>query len=266
MDPLLVSAIACGVIALVCWLLSVVTDEYSWVDRLWSIVPAGYAWGFAWTAGFTLRTVIPSVLITLWAARLTFNFARKGGYAKGGEDYRWAELRKRMSKPAFAVFNVLFIAGFQNALLLGITLPVWRAAQHPEVSFGAIDAVLAVLFLALLVGETIADEQQWRFQQAKKAARDGGQTPKEEFLTDGLFRYSRHPNFFCEVSMWWTIGLFAVVASGTSLEPTLLGAVVLTGLFQGSTNFTEELSLRKYPRYAEYQKRTSRLIPMPPRG
>src|SRR2546423_1061643 len=70
------------------WLLSLATREHSWVDRIWSIVPIAYVAVFAGSAGFAdarLDTML--ALVTLWGARLTFNFARKGGYAPGGEDY-----------------------------------------------------------------------------------------------------------------------------------------------------------------------------------
>jgi steroid 5-alpha reductase family enzyme len=66
--------------------------------------------------------------------------------------------------------------------------------------------------------------------------------------------------------MWWCLYGFAAIASGTLVNLGLVGAVLLLLLFQGSTNFTEALSLEKYPTYADYQKRTSRLIPLPPRG
>jgi steroid 5-alpha reductase family enzyme len=257
--------LACAAIAAACWLLSVITKEYSWVDRLWSIVPAGYVAYFAWTSGWTPRLTLILVLVTAWAARLTFNFARKGGYAKGGEDYRWAELRRRMSPAAFQVFNVFFVAGFQNALLCAITMPAWRAAQS-QAPLNALDFVAAALFVSFLIGETIADEQQWRFQTEKKARRARGETISEEFVTTGLFRYSRHPNFFCEQAMWWTLCLFAVASGAPWLDWIGAGAIVLTALFQGSTSFTEELTLKKYPRYAAYQKTTSRLIPRPPRA
>ena len=69
------------------------------------------------------RLLLMTALVALWGGRLTFNFARKGGYRKGGEDYRWAVVRRRMPTRAFAVFNVLFIAGYQNLLLLLISLP-----------------------------------------------------------------------------------------------------------------------------------------------
>ena len=92
------------------WVLSVVTREYSWVDRIWSLIPIAYLTVFAAHAGFRdarLDTMLG--LVALWGARLTFNFARKGGYAPGGEDYRWAVLRGRLPGWRFQVFYLFFI-------------------------------------------------------------------------------------------------------------------------------------------------------------
>ncbi|HEY2793654.1 MAG TPA: DUF1295 domain-containing protein, partial [Micromonosporaceae bacterium] len=184
-------------------LLSIASREYSWVDRIWSVVPIVYVGIFAGGAGFAdVRLDVVFVLVALWGLRLTFNFARKGGYAAGGEDYRWAVLRGRMSPWQFQAFNVGFITIYQNAILLLITLPAYTALQHRS-SFGPLDVVFTVLFLAFLVGETVADQQQWSFQQAKKAAIAAGREPEQRFVQRGLFRYSRHPNFFFEQAQWW---------------------------------------------------------------
>jgi steroid 5-alpha reductase family enzyme len=262
MSPLHLTSLVCAAVAGACWLLSVLTREYSWVDRLWSILPPVYVGMYAHAAGFgDARLLWMLALTTLWGARLTFNFARKGGYAQSGEDYRWAELRKRMRPWQYQVFNFFFIAGAQNALLWALALPAWIAWKHRGVPLGVFDAAAAVLFLILLAGETIADEQQWRFQCDKRARRQRGEPITQEFLTTGLFRFSRHPNFFCEISQWWVLYAFSVVASGTLLSLAIVGPLALTVLFHGSTRFTEELSLAKYPAYAEYQRKVSRIIP-----
>lgn len=247
------------------WLLSVLTREYSWVDRIWSIVPVAYLAVFAAGAGFAdARLDVMLALVALWGARLTVNFARKGGYARGGEDYRWAVLRGRLPGWRFQVFNVAFIAGYQNVLLLLICLPADTALRHRG-GFGALDAVAALVFLALLAGETVADQQQWDFQQWKKAEVAAGREPGARFCRTGLFRYSRHPNFFFEQAQWWVVFAFGAIAAGTVLEWTVLGAVLLTLLFAGSTRFTESISLSRYPEYAGYQATTSAVIPWPPR-
>lgn len=94
------------------------------------------------------------------------------------------------------------------------------------------------------------------------------------FLTVGLFRYSRHPNFFFEQAQWWVfyaIGATAAVASGLGffggvLNWTIVGPLLLTALFIGSTIFTESITASRYPEYAEYRRTTSMLVPLPPRA
>ena len=263
---LAVALVACGSFAALAWALSVATHEHSWVDRLWSIAPVLYAWWFAREASWDARVVLMAALATAWGARLTFNYARKGGYARGGEDYRWRVLKSRMSPSLFHVFNLVFVACVQNAIVLGMTLPAWAAMRRAGTPLGALDALSAAAFLVFLAGETIADEQQWRFHQDKAARRARGEAVDSEFLTTGLFRYSRHPNFFCEQALWWAFYSFSLAAGAGWLNLTIGGVIALTGLFQGSTKFTESITLAKYPRYVEYQRRTSRLVPMPPRG
>lgn len=272
MDALLIVIVVAAVSSAACWVLSLITRDTSWVDRAWSIVPVAYVWIFvagAFVNGEgSARVVLMGVLATAWGARLTFNFARKGGYT-GMEDYRWAILRGRMRPWQFQIFNLLFIICYQMALLVLITLPAALAARNPSELTGW-DALFIAAFLAFLVGETIADQQQWVFHQRKKKA--GGTLPPG-FATTGLFRYSRHPNFFFEQAQWWAfyaIGATAAVAGGAGviggvLNPTIIGPALLTVLFIGSTIFTESITASKYPAYADYRRTTSMLVPWPPR-
>lgn len=272
MDALQIVVLVAALASLVCWILSLITRDTSWVDRAWSIVPVVYVWIFvagAFTADAgSARIVLMGILVTAWGARLTFNFARKGGYT-GMEDYRWAILRKRMRPWQFQVFNLLFIIGYQMTLLVLITLPAWLAAQHPTALTGW-DALFTIAFLGFLVGETVADQQQWNFHQRKKQA--GGDLAPG-FATTGLFRYSRHPNFFFEQAQWWAFYALGATAAATAgagvfggvLNPTIVGAALLTVLFLGSTIFTESITASKYPAYAEYRQTTSMLVPWPPR-
>ncbi|UIN31478.1 DUF1295 domain-containing protein [Microbacterium binotii] len=262
-----------GAVCALCWILSLITKDTSWVDRIWSIVPVAYVWIFAGVAiagGLdAARLILMAVLVTLWGARLTFNFARKGGYS-GMEDYRWAILRARMRPWQFQVFNLLFIVLYQNALLVLITLPA-AAAMLNATPLNVWDAVWALLFLAFLAGEWLADQQQWNFHRAKAAA--GGELPPG-FVTTGLFRYSRHPNFFFEQAQWWVLYLIGANAAlsagagilGGAINVTIVGPILLTLLFIGSTVFTESISAGKYPAYAEYRRTTSMLVPWPPRS
>ncbi len=254
MTSLAINVWICGGVALGCWLASVLTHEYSWVDRLWSVVPVVYLWVFAARSG-DARTTLVAVLVTLWGVRLTFNFARRGGYAPGGEDYRWAIIRERIPGWAFAVFNFAFIAVYQHALLLLIALPGWTMVNYP-VPLGGFDIVAAVVFFGLLVGETVADQQRWNFHRAH---------PEGGVLRTGLFRYSRHPNYFFEISQWWVVFGFAVIATRTVALWTAAGAVLLTLLFLGSTAFTEWISRSRHPEFEAYRHTTSMLVPCRPR-
>jgi steroid 5-alpha reductase family enzyme len=261
MAPLITVLIVAGVACALTWIASLITHEHSWVDRIWSIVPVIYVWIFAAYAGLAdIRLDVMAVLVTLWGARLTFNFARKGGYT-GTEDYRWAILRSRMKPAQFQLFNLFFIVIYQNAILVLITLPALTAYNH-QGGFGAADALVALLFLGLLIGETTADQQQWVFQGAKAA---GGSDFRPRFLQTGLWHFSRHPNFFFEQAQWWALFLMGAVAAGSLLQWTVVGAALLTVLFIGSTNFTESITLSKYPEYADYQARTSPVVPWLPR-
>ena len=261
MEPLIAVVIVAAAVCLFCLVASVITHEHSWVDRLWSIVPIAYVWIFAaWNGLHDVRLIVMAVLVTLWGARLTFNFARKGGYT-GTEDYRWAVLRARMSRWQFELFNLFFIVLWQNGILVLISLAAYTAYENREVPLGPLDLVVAVLFVLLLVGETVADQQQWSFHRAKAAG-----TTTARFATTGLWRFSRHPNFFFEQAQWWVFFLFGAIAAGSLLQWTVLGPVLLTLLFLGSTRFTESITLSKYPEYAEYQSVTSAIVPLPPRS
>jgi len=265
-EPFIVSLWVLVGVCVVTWVLSLVTGEHSWVDRIWSVVPVAYVWIYASFAGLQdARLNLMAILVALWGIRLTFNFARKGGYAPGGEDYRWAVLRGRMPAWQFWLFNLFFIVIYQNVLLFLITLPAWTAYLH-QTPLGVLDVVCAVVFLAFLVGETVADQQQWNFHRWKNEEKAAGREPQPRFLQSGLFRVSRHPNFFFEQAQWWVVFLFGCVAAGSILQWTVIGPLLLTGLFIGSTVFTESISLSRYPEYAQYQRRTSPIVPWPPRS
>ena len=265
MGPVQLALIICAAICLFTWTASVLTRDSSWVDRMWSIAPVIYVWVFAGYAGLAdMRLNVMAIIVTLWGARLTFNFARKGGYS-GMEDYRWPIVRATMKPWQYQIFNIFFIVLFQNALLLLIAMPAYVAYENQASAFGLVGVVLTAAFLAALAGETIADQQQWNFHQWKRAETEAGRTVSPGFMTRGLFSVSRHPNFFAEQAQWWVIFLFGAVAAGSIAQWTVIGAFLLTLLFLGSTRFTEAITLSKYPEYAQYQRRVSVLIPWWPR-
>jgi steroid 5-alpha reductase family enzyme len=269
-----VLAIAAG-LAASCFAFGLATGDYSWVDRLWSIAPPLFAWLYATRGGFGPRVMVAAVLVTLWGIRLTRNFARRGGYS-GAEDYRWSALRKRITSPVlWQAFNALFICAAQLGIIALFSAPLARLAAASAVRAwgGAADwafaaaAALALLFLAY---ETEADREQWAFQRRKAAgppvgAGGGDVEAARGFCSSGLFRLSRHPAYFGELGFWWSVYLLSAVGSGSLLHWSVAGAAALTGLFIGSTGFTESLSAAKYPAYVEYQETTSAVVPWFPK-
>eukprot|EP00730_Choanoeca_flexa_P013089 TRINITY_DN4953_c0_g1_i1.p1 TRINITY_DN4953_c0_g1~~TRINITY_DN4953_c0_g1_i1.p1 ORF type:complete len:313 (+),score=58.67 TRINITY_DN4953_c0_g1_i1:31-969(+) len=263
-DAFASALVICLAISTFCWLAAPALNDYSVVDRLWSLTPVLFAWHFAYKAEFGQRNFILAVLVTIWGARLTYNFARKGGYVIGHEDYRWPFVRKLLHPIAFQVFNFVFIAFYQNWLLMMIVAPAYIAMYNSD-KINNLDIVASISFVVFFCIEVIADEQQWDFQTRKYQMRDSGMPLhgdyKRGFLTKKLFALSRHPNFFSEQMIWWSVYLFSVAACGQVLNWSILGPLLLTLLFQGSTPLTEYLSIQKYPAYRIYQQTTSRLIP-----
>jgi steroid 5-alpha reductase family enzyme len=269
-SPLRIVCEAAAALAFAAFACSIVTGDYSWVDRLWSTAPVAFIWYYAARNWGDWRTLTATLVFTAWGARLTFNFARKGGYS-GTEDYRWPIMRARIPNPiAWQAFNLCFIATFQVGLLVLITLPLYalsKAAARPAGVGNVAFVAFLALSLALLCIETAADQQQWNFHRAKRLAAKGksyadrfSADVQRGFLASGLFKHSRHPNYFSEIAQWWCLAL-AVLCVSVDPPWFLTGALVLTALFIGSTIFTEGLSAGKYPAYATYQRRVSPIIP-----
>jgi len=262
------------IIAVCCWILSVFTKEYSWIDRTWSIAPVMYVSYIAWFEGFqNTRLNAMALLVTLWGLRLTYNFARKGGFTYDpsgkSEDYRWAVLKDKMGPFWFQIFNATFIAPYQSLLILWFSSPIHAAWINKETPFGLLDLGVSAIFILLLVGETKADEEMWKFQEDKRRRLENSEdiSDRSPFYREGLYRFSRHPNYFCEVGMWWTFYLFSITSNAkhTLLHWTGIGALMLTLLIDGSLRFGESISASKYPTYIKYQSEVSRFIPWFPR-
>lgn len=265
---IIITAIAAGY----CFIVGELSNNNSQVDKLWSILPIAYVWVVADYGDYTPRLVLMSMLVTFWGVRLTVNFAMKGAYQwrfwAGEEDYRWQVLRQKPEfKPRWkwTLFNMLFISGYQNVLILLFTLPTIVALQNNAVLLGLFDYVVAGLMLFFIGYETLADIQHWNFQSRKWAKIKAGEMLsgdyKKGFLDKGLWAFSRHPNYFAEQAIWICFYFFSVAASGQWFNWSIAGSLLLILLFQGSSNFSEEISKSKYPDYASYQKRVPRFLP-----
>ena len=258
-------------VAIVCFVVSELTRNYSQVDKLWSLIPVAYSW-ITFSAFPSPRILIMALLVTAWGLRLSYNFYRKGGYSiipwQGTEDYRWKVMRERpelRGRVRFGLFNLFFISFYQNFLILLISTPLLLSAMYHGKPFTPVDFAAAALMLLFIITEGVADNQLFRFHQEKIGNHKGeplyNESLRRGFMVEGLWKYVRHPNFASEQAIWISFYFFGVAASGKWINMTLTGPFLLVLLFIGSTMLTENLSGKKYPDYEAYRKKLPKFIP-----
>lgn len=257
---------------LVCFIVGELTRNFSQVDKIWSLIPIVYSWVVLSSFPNSPRILLMTLLVTIWGLRLTYNFSRKGGYNiipwKGEEDYRWNILRQSplLKKPFMtSLFNLLFIAIFQNILILLFTSPIIIAAENANVGLNYVDFLAAGFMLLFIIIETISDNQLFNFhlQKQNKIAWDGKyqNSLSKGFMVDGFWKFVRHPNFAAEQAIWISFYFFSVAASGEWFNWSIIGMILLVLLFEGSSRFTETISSGKYAEYENYKQKVPKFIP-----
>jgi len=289
MSPIQLCCLACLFFTVLVFVLSELSRNYSQTDKIWSITPFVYTWILVCDA----RTLLMAIISTIWGCRLTWNFARRGGYTwppwEGDEDYRWKYLQDGFlvnilkNKFVWVVFNFLFISLYQHVLLLVVTAPsvvahivATKCASNSDSvyssSLNALDLVACLLYLGFVFLESVADDQQQKFQKEKHRRKAVGETLDGDYLQgfnrSGLFSIVRKPNYACEQALWVSFGLFSISTfnAGVARQNNILnwshvGWISYVLLFQGSGPFTESITLSKYPLYAEYMKETPLYFP-----
>ncbi len=278
LDTLGILAIVCGSSVAYCFIVGEITRNNSQMDKLWSILPIAYTWIIAGKGDFKPRLVLFAIVVTLWGIRLTVNFGRKGAYKlkfwSGEEDYRWIILRQKPGlnkRPVWAIFNLLFISFYQNALVLATCLPS-LAAMDSNVALGVFDFLAVGFALFFLLLETIADEQQMAFHTTKKRLLAEGKKLEElpapfdlGFNTTGLWAFCRHPNYLGEQGVWFCL-YFVTLGSGAVnhgvFSWSMAGPLLLIFLFLGSSAFGEGVSKSKYPQFEDYQSQVFKYFPL----
>ena len=275
---LLILGIICASSVAYCFIVGEISRNNSQMDKLWSVLPIAYVWVVAALGEFRWRLIIIAVIVTLWGARLTYNFAKKGAYSikfwTGEEDYRWGYLRSKKpftNKVVWGIFDLGFISFFQNAVVLGITLPA-VAIMNSDAKLNALDIVAGVLMAAALFYEVIADRQQNKFQTKKYEYLNQGMKLEDlpepynrGFNVTGLWARSRHPNYIGEQLIWVGLYLFAISGGAAHFGVfnwTIAGVMLLILVFVGSSRMAEGISVQKYAEYPDYQKQVFRYLPL----
>ncbi|TLD23202.1 hypothetical protein PspLS_07302 [Pyricularia sp. CBS 133598] len=272
----LISAFAFSlVLGFVFLVVSEINQNYSQVDRCWSLLPTVYLVHFdVWArmAGLPSERLDTALFFsTVWSMRLTYNYARKGGYNIGSEDYRWEIVRKNAPAWAFHLLNIVFISFIQSVLLFLIAAPAYPMllAIQFEPQASTADYIFMSIQLGLVTLEWFADQQQWDYHGAKKQYQETAKVPQgythaeveQGFVSSGLWAYSRHPNFAAEQTIWFLLYQWSCYDTKVLYSWVAVGSVSLLSLFQGSTWLTELITSGKYPDYKDYQKQVGMFVP-----
>lgn len=242
------------VAVLVCFVGTLPVNNGSVFDPYWSVLPPVVAVFFSTTlTDPTPRSLAVHGVIWLWAIRLTSNWARSFP-GLHHEDFRYLRLYEEVPLPRWAVQLLLVEAAPALQVVLGC-LPLYPALTGTR-AFGILDLVAFAVGIAATVIEFVADEQMRAFAHRAKPG---------EHMATGLWRYSRHPNYFGEILFWLSLWLFAVAAAPEAWW-TGIGVVAMIAMFVfASIPLMETRSLERRPGYAAYAERTSSLIPWPPK-
>ncbi|MGH2740323.1 MAG: DUF1295 domain-containing protein [Actinomycetota bacterium] len=238
------------------WAASLRLRDASIVDVFWGpgfIVLGLVTLGLA--DGYGPRRLYVFALTAAWGLRLAFHLFRRN-WGKG-EDYRYAAMRKRYGA-RFGLVSLVTVFGLQAALMWIVSLPVQFAQMSwtPK-RFLWVDVLGGGLWAVGLAFESIADRQLRRFKAHPRNRRT--------VMDRGLWRYTRHPNYFGEALIWW--GFFAVSLVSTMGWWTVVSPLVMTFFLTRVSGVPplERRMVRTRPGYRAYIRRTSTFFPLPPR-
>jgi len=227
-------------------------------DPYWSVFPPILI--LSWLAliiGFEhadLRSYVVFVLVALWGIRLTGNWA---SHWKGftHEDWRYVDFRNQFGR-WYWVISFLAIHLIPTVFVFLGCLALYPILIEPSASWNILDFVGMIILIIAILLELISDQQLHAFRRQRKSG---------EFISHGLWRYSRHPNYLGEILFWWGIYLFALAANPTYWW-TIVGPVAMTLLFVFiSIPLMEKHLVRNHPDFIQHKKQISMLIPLPPK-
>jgi steroid 5-alpha reductase family enzyme len=247
------------VMTLVLFAASFVAQNSSYFDPYWTVAPplaCGWLCFEAQPGTSDVRTGLVFVLVMIWAIRLTANWVRTWG-GPGHEDWRYVEIQKKTGK-LYWLASLVAIHLFPALLVWLGMLSLVPAIATGTAPLGWLDLVAFVVTGGAIAIEGIADEQLRRYRSRAQAP--------GAIMEEGLWAYSRHPNYFGEISFWAGLFLFGLAADGSS-SWRVIGPISMACLFVlGTIPMMEKRSLEKRPAYAELQKRVSMLVPLPRRN
>ncbi len=252
---MLVSAIAILVLMLSTWVLSVVLKNASIVDIVWGLGFVMVAWVVRLSVdGNNARQWLLVAMVSVWGLRLGGHlFWRNHGK---GEDFRYRAMRRHYGE-RFPIISLVTVFGLQGVLMFVVSLPVQLGQADATPDVGVIAYIGVALWSVGLFFEVVGDAQLVRFKADPASA--------GKVMNTGLWRYTRHPNYFGDACVWWGIGI--VAAETGSGAWGLIGSLTMTVLLRRVSGVTllEKSLVKRREGYTEYVARTSPFVPRPPK-
>lgn len=233
------------------WCVATYRRNAGLVDIFWSMfLLVAALWYFFSQPAPTSRAVLVLALTTAWALRLAVHLAVRNWNAP--EDHRYQAIRAR-NQPGFVWKSLYLVFGLQALLALVVAAPLYASITAAQ-PLQLLDCIGALLAIGGILIESIADRQLTAFR-AQSAGRSG-------VMDRGLWRYSRHPNYFGEFCVWWGFFLIALATGAwwTLISPLLMSLLLLR--VSGVTLLEKDIGERR-PGYATYVARTNAFFPGP---
>jgi|JI10StandDraft_1071094.scaffolds.fasta_scaffold662019_1 steroid 5-alpha reductase family enzyme len=254
---LAVGLVVVAIIMTTLWLLGLRFRNFSYVDIGWSANFAVLAILYAsLTDGWLPRRWLIAAMFTFWGARLAAHLATR--ILGEPEEGRYVQLREEWGPKGNLNARFLGFFLFQGGLNVFLVLPLLLACLNPAPGFHALEIAGVVVWVLGLAGESLADRQLAAFKRNPEN--------RGKVCNTGLWRYSRHPNYFFEWTIWIGYALFALASpfGWIALAMPLLMLHFLVNVT--GVKATEEQALRsRGDAYRAYQATTSAFIPLPPR-
>lgn len=240
------------VMTLFTWIMSLIMKNASVYDPYWSVIPPVLIFLVILFLGkpFTLSIALLFIGFLVWGIRLTYNWATRW-QDFSHVDWRYENMRQKAPK-IYALTNLFGIQLFPTLIVfVQLIGAVYFIELAPALNLVIWIGFVLMIFAAII--QFVSDTEMKKFKERTKG--------EKLCIEEGLWKYSRHPNYFGEITLWWGVYLMYLGALGR-VDILIFAPVAMTALFVFvSIPWMEKKILSTRPEYAEYQKRVSRLIP-----
>ncbi|MFX1323863.1 MAG: DUF1295 domain-containing protein [Promethearchaeota archaeon] len=259
LHPLLIVLIADLAATIVIFIISTILKNTSLYDPYWNTAPLIISFYYVLfpqvVNGNIFRVIIVFLLVFIYSIRLTYNWLKQWR-GLHHEDWRYTSYREKMGRN-FWLINFTGLQLMPTIMVYLGSMSLYPVLSLKMNSLGIIDIFAIFVTAVAILLETLADEQLYKFRRNR--------IDSQGIITKGLWKYSRHPNYFGEIMFWWGLYLFTLAAS-VLYYWVIIGPIAITILFYVvSIPLMEKRNLVRKPEYAEYENITSKLIPWFPK-